>query len=896
MKVFITPNFRGEDLGDGGIRRCVDAQKKYFPEYGIEVVKTEPEADLVAIHAGAWVETSKPVLAHCHGLYWDEYEWPLWAKRLNVDVVGVLHKAQAITAPSEWVANAVRRGMWADCTVLYHGISTDEWKPLAKAQRDSFILWNKTRVDPICDPTPVAKLAEMMPGQRFVSTYLLGGSGAVAGEPSNVTVTGVLPYESGKQLVHRAGVYLCTTRETFGIGTVEALAAGVPVVGWDWGGQHEIVRHKETGWLCKPGDMDGLAEGIEYCLKHGAELGKAARQDVLKRFTWGQAIKRYVPLYESVLEAWNKPRPKVSVIIPCHKLEHFLQQCLDSVLQQSMPDHQVEVIVVDDFSPTWDVTIEQNYLARGVRFIHNVKNLYLAGALNAGIAASSGDYILCLDADNFISAGTLAVLAGELDKHRALDIAYGRVKFVNPDGSADTGVSGDGISTWPFDNFSFMRQLQQQNQIPSTCMYRRWVWERSGGYRRRYKTAEDADFWARAVSIGAIPAKVTDAVTLIYRQRADSMSRVNEQANWNAWYPWATKYELTPFVAARDDVEYPNVQSYDPSIVTVIIPVGPGHQDIVVDAVDSVIAQTYQKYDVLVVNDSGSRLPSLPAFVRTYSTSGEGSTGPAYARNVGIAAVKTPYFLLLDADDILHPDALELMMPLAAPDMLVYSDWVVHETGEVHECSEWSAENLMQTMFMSVSCVYPTRLVREIGGFDVDLKAWEDYDLIINLCAHGVCGVRVPVPLLQYRVQSGTVREKIYADKPAALAAMRAKWKESDFMACGACAQRASDQQRAIYERQQNPFNSSVMTNSQVVNQGDTSDLVQVEFILPEHSTRVYAGQSTGQQYRFSADEPIQYIYKADLDDLLALTKVFRLFVGSTEPVGTPEPVGAGVE
>jgi glycosyltransferase involved in cell wall biosynthesis len=310
----------------------------------------------------------------------------------------------------------------------------------------------------------------------------------------------------------------------------------------------------------------------------------------------------------------------------------------------------------------------------------------------------------------------------------------------------------------------------------------------------------------------------------------------------------------------------------------------------VVDAVDSVIAQTYQKYDVLVVNDSGGSLPNLPAFVRTYDT-GVGATGPANTRNVGIAEVKTPYFILLDADDILHPDALELMMPLAAPDMLVYSDWVVHETGEVHECSEWSAENLMQTMFMSVSCVYPTKLVREIGGFDTELAAWEDYDLIINLCAHGVCGVRVPVPLLQYRVQSGTVREKIYANKESALAAMRAKWKESDFMACGACAQRANDQQLAMAERQQNPFAS----NSRVVNAGDTSDLVQVQFILPEQSARVYMGQTTGQQYRFSADEPIQYVYKADLPDLMALTKVFRLFVGSTEAPHPVEEVVAAV-
>jgi glycosyltransferase involved in cell wall biosynthesis len=863
MRVFIAPDFTRPDEGDGGIRRVVEAQRKYLPEYGIDVVTDIGSADLVAIHAGTWRDTDAPVIAHCHGLYWSEYEWPLWAKRLNSDVVKVLHRAAAVTAPSEWVANALRRGMWNDVTVLPHGISTDEWKPLPVKQRENYVLWNKSRVDPVCDPTPLGALADLMPQQKFVSTYDLG-------EHDNVTVTNTLSYVAAKQLVERAGIYLCTSRETFGIGTIEALAAGVPVVGWSWGGQVDIVKHKETGWLCSPGDVDGLAEGVEWCTKHLAEISKAARSDVLKRYTWGNAIKAYVPVYENALNRASMSSVRVSVIVPCYKLERYLEQCLASISRQGL---DCEVIVVNDASPDWSADTERMVLATGAKVINNGRNEYLAGALNVGVAASSGRYIVCLDADNFLADNSLAILAGELDKHPMLDIAYGACKFIRESGEPDTSISPDGISTWPFSDFSYRAQMTHHNQIPSTSMYRRWVWERSGGYRRRCRTGEDADFWCRATSIGAIPAKVTDAVTLVYRNRDDSMSRVNKDWPWEAWYPWSYEPSLTPFAAPRDDAEYPTVQSCDPQVVTVVIPVGPGHEEIVVDAVDSIIAQTYQKWRIVVVNDSGLALARLPSFVTVLSTNG--GTGPAHARNVGIADVKSPYTVLLDADDILEPTALQDFIS-AARDWpgYVYSDWIVHETGALHECDEWSVAALEQTMFHAVTCLYPTKALKAVKGFDEQLDSWEDYDLLLKLCTEGVCGTRVAKPLLRYRVTMGTVRESLYARKSVALENLREKW--SGKLACGSCAQRA---------QQPNPvLNDPVPSFNTVQHQADTSDLVQMLFVMPEKGARSYLGPVSGAEYRFSADEPVQYVFKQDVDELLRRPE-FRLYTGQESVV-----------
>ncbi len=267
------------------------------------------EADLVASHAGniAEVPPNVPWIAHTHGLYWREYDWPRWCHTLNRQVITAVRRADHVTAPSEWVANVFRRGMWIDPTVLYHGIEPDDWE-----QPDtvgSYVLWNKTRADPICDPAPMNQVAARLPNISFITTW--------GHETSNVKVIGTQPYEVGAEFIKAAGVYLCTTRETFGIGTLEAMASGVPVVAWAWGGQREFIEHGVNGWLARPGDLEGLAEGIEWALANRESVGQAGRRTVMKFFTWETVMKKYAELYKAVMEKQTDlyRGPRVSVVI-----------------------------------------------------------------------------------------------------------------------------------------------------------------------------------------------------------------------------------------------------------------------------------------------------------------------------------------------------------------------------------------------------------------------------------------------------------------------------------------------------------------------------------------------------------------------------------------------------
>lgn len=859
MRVLIEPFFKHEDKGDGGIRRVVEAQRKWLPKYGIDVVNHVDEADLVALHAGNWVETTKPVVAHCHGLYWEGYEWEKWALQLNKSVIGTMKKADAVTATSHWVAQAIRRGTWAPVEVMYHGVDVEDWEPLApqaRAEIEPYVLWNKTRVDPICDPQPLERLSKLAPKVRFVTTF------THATPRDNVEVSGNLPYEHGKIIVRSAAVYLATSRETFGIGTLEAMCAGIPVLGWNWGGQAEFVKHMEHGYLAKVDDYDDLLRGLEYCLdpSNRARLGAAARQLVLDEFTWEQRILPYAQLYTSLHET-AIGRPRVSVVITNYNLGQYLPKAVDSVLNSTLKD--VEVIIADDAStePLPELPDDDR-----IRLVSGRENLYLAGNLNRGINQARGKYIVPLDADNWLEPGALEIMASALDHDRSLDIAYGKINFINA-----TKPEEQFVSPWPPPVAELEQQTAHKNQIPSTSMYRRRVWENTGGYRRRCHTAEDADFWTRALSVGFTGRRVTEAVTFNYLDRSDSMSHVQKDWDWHRWYSYARSSDTRLFAAGG-----PHIPTHEFPLVTVVVPVGSGHEHLVLDALDSIQNQTFKRWEVVVVDNTQNGVPWVPAWARVvYSP-----TGAASARNRGIDAAKAPLILFLDADDYLHPEALQHMYVTATEyDGFVYSDWykvIPGKPTEIHQSDNFDPDAVLRELPYPVTCLYrKADLDKHNIRFDEGLngKGWEDWDFAIQAVAKaGLCGNRIAAPLFHYRMATGTLRERAYADRKEMRDAMYEKWadyrsgKAENMAKCGGCgSRRPVSLGLPVVQTQQNGAMGLA---------APSVDTVILEYTALQQGPRSFRGRVTNRRYRFNTatvDDRRQVVAKADAPHLLSL-------------------------
>lgn len=112
---------------------------------------------------------------------------------------------------------------------------------------------------------------------------------------------------------------------------------------------------------------------------------------------------------------------KLSIIVPVYKVRRHLQNCIESILQQTYTDY--ELILVDDGSPDNCGAICDRYAQEcdKVKVIHK-KNGGLSSARNAGLAVAQGEYITFVDGDDSIASGTYYYNMRILQAHPEIDI------------------------------------------------------------------------------------------------------------------------------------------------------------------------------------------------------------------------------------------------------------------------------------------------------------------------------------------------------------------------------------------------------------------------------------------------------------------------------------------
>ena len=111
--------------------------------------------------------------------------------------------------------------------------------------------------------------------------------------------------ESVAPLLANADLFLLPTNsESFGLSALEALACGVPVIGANAGGLPEVVRHGETGFLCEPGDVDGMARAGIALLSDSQRWNAAsdlAAHDARERFGLEEVVAQYESFYRRAI-------------------------------------------------------------------------------------------------------------------------------------------------------------------------------------------------------------------------------------------------------------------------------------------------------------------------------------------------------------------------------------------------------------------------------------------------------------------------------------------------------------------------------------------------------------------------------------------------------------------
>jgi GT2 family glycosyltransferase len=188
----------------------------------------------------------------------------------------------------------------------------------------------------------------------------------------------------------------------------------------------------------------------------------------------------------------------------------------------------------------------------------------------------------------------------------------------------------------------------------------------------------------------------------------------------------------------------------------------------VAEALDSVRAQTFKDYEIIVVNDGSPDTENLERVLEPYLPEivylRQENRGLSGARNSGIRAARAPFIALLDGDDLWEPQFLEAMLAELQRDPtldVLYSDALYFgdtpEAGrtymELHPSSgEVTVEAILTQRCNVISCIVARReIMLRAGLFDESLRSSEDFDMWLRILKAGGRINYLRQPLMRYR-------------------------------------------------------------------------------------------------------------------------------------------------
>jgi GT2 family glycosyltransferase/glycosyltransferase involved in cell wall biosynthesis/SAM-dependent methyltransferase len=274
------------------------------------------------------------------------------------------------------------------------------------------------------DAVPRARFLVIGPTERpGIQEYLSG----LRGIPSNLEFIEYLP--SATDAIARADVVLNLShfQESFGRTVLEAMAAGRPVIVYDWGALPELVEDGESGFVVPYRDLDRAAEAVKALvnpatLDRMATAAKMRAQKISDRSAHDAKIAHVLAkvLDQAAFEAGTSatsdvtPVQDVSIVICVHNALEDVRVCLASVDQHR--DSQHRIILVDDGSETETLNFLQDFAANRdyVTLRRNETALGYTKAANIGASIADSSVIILLNSDTIVTPGWATKLVNAL--------------------------------------------------------------------------------------------------------------------------------------------------------------------------------------------------------------------------------------------------------------------------------------------------------------------------------------------------------------------------------------------------------------------------------------------------------------------------------------------------
>lgn len=277
----------------------------------VDIVHTNSSTSNVGAMAACFA--SKPHVWHIRELIEEHYSLFYFDELLKECL---LNSASAVISISDCVKDRIDYKYGINSIRIYNGLDlANYYEPLSERKENIIlfagaICWEKGQFDAI---KAVKELVDR--GIRNAKLYLVGEGNSEIIWCMNkyikqfnledyVDIYGYL--DNFKELRKVAKISINGSKmEALGRTTIEAMLAGTNVIGTDSGGNIELIKDGETGWMYRFGDCDGLADKLELIFSldesYRMDVAKQAQKFALKNFALDEYVNSMMGIYETVL-------------------------------------------------------------------------------------------------------------------------------------------------------------------------------------------------------------------------------------------------------------------------------------------------------------------------------------------------------------------------------------------------------------------------------------------------------------------------------------------------------------------------------------------------------------------------------------------------------------------
>ncbi len=196
-----------------------------------------------------------------------------------------------------------------------------------------------------------------------------------------------------------------------------------------------------------------------------------------------------------------KVKPSVSFVITCFNAESFIDETIQSCLNQSYAAD--EIIVVEDKSTDRSLDILENYVSMGyITLIRNDSNIGKCASLNSVLPVIKTKYIALIDADDTSESCRLEKQIEYMEEHPEVGCCSGFVNYINSKGIQFAKGAMIGLDQ-KIEDINNSKSDDPFSLYYSSVMIRSEIFKYpSLRFREQYFPSEDCDFWNRVVEAG----------------------------------------------------------------------------------------------------------------------------------------------------------------------------------------------------------------------------------------------------------------------------------------------------------------------------------------------------------------------------------------------------------